>query len=155
MAKIKLLQRGKPRRKGKARVANTETFDCKICLKQLSSFAHLQRHNLKHLPKNYICDYEGRNFNTKDKLRLHILQHRKYYRVQCQVCQNSYTTNQSMRKHLRTHFEQHQCDICGQIFRHRRLLVNHTAAIHQDDPTIPCNCKFFIKRFENLQDDCL
>lgn len=50
-----------------------------------------------------------------------------------------------MRKHLRTHFEFHQCDTCGKTFKHKRLLYNHVSAIHQDDPTIPCKCKLNIK----------
>lgn len=70
---------------------------------------------------------------------MHILQHRKHFRVHCQVCQRSYTTNQSMRKHLRTHFEINQCDLCGQTFRHKRLMLNHIAAIHDDSFTVSCN----------------
>lgn len=110
--------------------------------------------------KDFICDYEGRHFNTKDKLRLHIYQHRLYFRVKCAVCDKEYRTNQSLRKHLRTHYEQvinlinvrlcishvllsfqHQCDACGQTFKHMRLLQNHVSAIHNNDPTIPCKCK--------------
>lgn len=115
---------------------------CTVCSKNLSSPAHLLKHmSTTHKPKDFICDHDGKHFNTKDKLRLHIFQHRKYFRVQCTVCRREYKTNQSMRKHLRTHFEQHQCDTCGQTFKHKRLLQNHVAAIHQDDPTVPCNCK--------------
>ena len=91
--------------------------------------------------KDFICDYDGKHFNTKDKLRLHIYQHRIYFRVKCAVCDKEYKTNQSLRKHLRTHFEQHQCDYCGQTFKHRRLLLNHVSAIHQDEPTVVCKCK--------------
>ncbi|CRL07691.1 CLUMA_CG020648, isoform A [Clunio marinus] len=119
---------------------NKKMFPCDHCKKILSSFIHLQKHlNTTHKPKEFICDYEGKCFNTKDKLRLHILQHRLYYRVSCNICQKEYKTNQSMRKHLRTHFEQHQCEACGQTFRYKRLLLNHMSSIHQDDPTIPCN----------------
>lgn len=118
-------------------------FPCTVCRAELSSEAHLNKHMItRHQPKDFICDYEGRHFNSKDKLRLHIFQHRKYYRVQCTVCQREYRTNQSMRKHLRTHFENHQCDACGQTFKHKRLLHNHISAFHTDEPTIQCNCKF-------------
>lgn len=33
----------------------------------------------------YLCDYEGRQFKNKQTLRLHILMHRKFYRIKCEV----------------------------------------------------------------------
>lgn len=129
--------------KVKAMKKNLKIYSCEICQQNLSSPAHLQKHiNTKHQPpKDFICDFEGKHFNTKDKLRLHVFQHRLYYKVSCTVCFKEYKTNQSMRKHLRTHFEHHQCDACGHTFKHKRLLQNHISAIHQEYPTIPCNCE--------------
>lgn len=122
-------------------------FPCNVtgCCKKLTSAAHLDRHiRSSHTVRDYKCDYCGREFsgrNSKDKLRLHIFQHRKFYRVQCEVCQREYRTNQSMRKHLRTHFEIHQCEECGRTFLHKRLLSNHISAVHKDEQNVPCNCK--------------
>lgn len=128
--------------KCRTKLKNKKKYLCNICQKNLTSQKNLNRHiNTAHKPKDFTCDYEGKHFNTKDKLRLHIFQHRLYYRVKCIVCDKEYKTNQSMRKHLRTHFEHHQCDTCGQTFKHKRLLQNHISAIHQDDPTISCKCK--------------
>lgn len=117
-------------------------YPCGICGTILATEFHHKKHlKTRHQPRDFICDYDGRHFNTKDKLRLHVFLHRKFYRVKCEVCHREYRTNQSMRKHLRTHFEKHQCDTCGQTFSHKRLLVNHISALHTDDPTIQCNCK--------------
>lgn len=117
-------------------------WKCKVCQKQLSSQAHFNKHmDTIHKPKDFICDFDGKHFNTKDKLRLHIFLHRKHYRIACEVCGKEYKTNQSMRKHLRSHFHQHQCDFCGQIFKYKRLLTNHIAAIHELAQDIPCKCK--------------
>jgi KRAB domain-containing zinc finger protein len=119
---------------------------CDLCQKVLSSTAHFAKHmKTIHKPKEFICDYEGKTFNTKDKLRLHIFQHRKYYKISCNVCNKEYKTNQSMRKHLMTHFQQHQCSICGVIFKYKRLLDNHIAALHEDSQEFQCKCKFFKK----------
>jgi KRAB domain-containing zinc finger protein len=117
-------------------------LQCSQCLKILSSETHFQRHIRTHEPKDFTCDNCGRHFNTKDKLRLHLFNHRKHYKIKCTVCDKEYVTHQSMRKHLRTHFEQHQCDECGQVFKHKRLLQNHIQAVHKDEPTIPCKCEY-------------
>lgn len=127
--------------KAALRLKAKKKFLCDICQKTLSSEAHYLKHVKTHNPKDFICDFDGKHFNTKDKLRLHIFQHRIYFSVSCTVCGKEYKTNQSMRKHLRTHFENHQCSTCGRTFKHKRLLLNHISAIHQDDPTVPCKCK--------------
>lgn len=123
-------------------------FPCDQCKKILSSAAHLKKHiNTTHCVKDFICDYDGKHFNSKDKLRLHIYIHRKHYRVQCGVqgCNKEYTTNQSMRKHLRTHFESFMCHECGKTFKHKRLLLNHNAALHYSgEPSIPCKCMYVL-----------
>ncbi|CAG9801771.1 unnamed protein product [Chironomus riparius] len=123
-------------------------FECTICKKQLSSEAHFTKHmNTIHKPKQFICDFDGKIFNTKDSLRLHMFNHRIYYKIKCEVCSKEYKTDQSMRKHLRTHFQQHQCDLCGQIFKYRRLLQNHINAIHEEALTV--QCKYCTRLFAN------
>jgi len=41
-----------------------------------------------------------------------------------------------------THFQQHQCDSCGQVFKYKRLLHNHIASIHDEALTVQCKCKY-------------
>lgn len=135
--------RARSNRKLKSGKRTSKKFQCEKCDKFLSSEKHFKKHLAKvHLDKTFICDFEGKTFNTKDKLRLHIFQHRKYFKVNCEVCDKQYKTNQSMRKHLRTHFENHQCETCGHNFKYKRLLQNHISSLHSDDPKIPCNCEY-------------
>ena len=93
----------------------SKSLQCPQCLKFLTSEAHFRNHLATHRPKNFICDICGRHFNSKDKLRLHLFNHRVYYRIKCIVCEKEYKTNQSMRKHLRTHWEAFQCSECGEL----------------------------------------
>lgn len=142
MLKIERINKSKLDPLEKDEIKKRNKFFCDICSKVLTSQFHYQKHlRTIHVAKDFICDFDGKHFNTKDKLRLHILQHRKYYRVKCTVCGKSYTTDQSMRKHLRTHFEQHECELCGSTFKYKNLLQNHIAAIHEKEPKIPCKCK--------------
>lgn len=125
--------------------ANSKKFKCLLCSKKLTTELFLRNHMRNiHSIKTFICDYDGREFNTKDKLRLHIYLHRKYYNLECSVCKKSYKTDQAMRKHLRTHIEKYPCELCGQVFRYKRLLQNHTASLHEKTETIPCKCKLHL-----------
>lgn len=127
---------------------NSGKFKCNLCSKKLSSELFLRNHmKTIHSIKTFICDYDGREFNTKDKLRLHIYLHRRYYNLECSVCKKSYKTDQAMRKHLRTHIEQYPCDLCGHVFRYKKLLQNHKASVHEKTETVQCNCKEMQKKF--------
>lgn len=117
--------------------------NCNICSKKLSSKIHLVKHMIAvhQMSKEFYCDSCDYKTDTKDKLRLHIFKHRQHFILICNVCGKEYKTNQSMRKHLRTHFQKHQCQHCGQIFSYKRLLVNHILAIHDEIQNIQCKCK--------------
>lgn len=87
----------KTKSKSRSRLKNQKKYLCNFCQKKRSSQKHLDRHiNTVHKIRDFICDYEGKHFNTKDKLRLHIFNHRKHYRIKCTVCNKEYRTNQSV-----------------------------------------------------------
>lgn len=128
--------------------STSQKLKCNFCTKKLSTKQFLENHIRVVHSKSFICDHDGKEFNTKDKLRLHIYLHRKYYQLECSVCKKKYKTDQAMRKHLRTHIEQYECTVCGQQFRYKRLLENHMASLHEKTETIPCNCKFCNSLFQ-------
>jgi hypothetical protein len=112
---------------------------CPICNKNLSTLAKLQKHlDLRHTLRNYICDQCGKIFRSKDNLRLHMSHHRKYFYVECRACRKGYKSVQSLRYHLRQHFEHHECEDCGKIFEHKKLLIGHVAAMHKSEMQVQC-----------------
>ncbi|KAL7052389.1 hypothetical protein ACKWTF_004859 [Chironomus riparius] len=119
---------------------------CPICNKVLANQTKLSNHiELRHTPKNYTCDQCGKVFRSKDNLRLHMTHHRKYFYVECRACNRGYKSMQSLRYHLRQHFEHHQCEACGRVFEHKKLLLGHVAAIHNQD--LQVQCRFCTRMF--------
>lgn len=113
---------------------------CPICNKTLASDQKLVTHmDLRHTPKLFSCDHCGRIFRSKDNLRLHMTHHRLYFSVECRACKRSYKSVQSLRYHLRQHFEHHQCESCGMVFEHKKLLLGHVAAKHNHSLQVQCH----------------
>lgn len=112
---------------------------CPICDKVLVNQMKLNVHmELRHTPKLFTCDDCGKCFRGKDNLRLHMTHHRKYFFVECRACKRRYKSIQSLRYHLRQHFEHHQCESCGMIFEHKKLLYGHVAAKHNHELQVQC-----------------
>lgn len=119
---------------------------CPICNKNLANIDKLKNHmELRHTPKLFTCDNCGRCFRSKDNLRLHMTHHRKYYTVECRACHKTYKSIQSLRYHLRQHFEHHQCEACGMVFEHKKLLLGHVAAKHKQE--LQVQCRFCTRTF--------
>lgn len=76
---------------------------CEICSSVLKSELYFKRHmTARHpaTPKVYICDFDGRTYNTKDYIRIHMDRHRRYQILTCETCQKNYTSKHTFRKHL-------------------------------------------------------
>lgn len=123
-----------------------EVNQCPICNKILANKKKFSSHmDTRHTLKNFVCDNCGKSFKSKDNLRLHMSHHRKYFLVECRACKKSYKSMQSLRYHLRQHFEHHQCETCGAVFEHKKLLMGHIAAKHDHD--LMLQCRFCTRMF--------
>lgn len=119
---------------------------CPVCNKELATQQKLKWHmETRHVPRNFFCDHCGKVFHSKDNIRLHMSHHRKHFVVECRACKRTYKSIQSLRYHLRQHFEHHQCDTCGQVFEHKKLLLGHVAARHNQD--LMLQCRFCTRSF--------
>lgn len=113
--------------------------ECPVCNKVLGSRYKLGVHmETRHIKKEFICDNCGKIFRSKDNLRLHMTHHRKHFIVECRACKKTYKSMQSLRYHLRQHFEHHQCETCGSVFEHKKLLSGHIAAKHNKELMVQC-----------------
>lgn len=113
--------------------------ECPICNKILANHNKLQFHmQARHVTKTFQCDNCSKTFRSKDNLRLHMSHHRRHFLVECRACHKTYKSMQSLRYHLRQHFEHHQCETCGMVFEHKKLLVGHIVAKHNQALMVQC-----------------
>lgn len=120
--------------------------ECPICNKILANQSKLNIHMItRHEKKNFECDNCGKIFRSKDNLRLHMSHHRRHFVVECRACKKTYKSMQSLRYHLRQHFEHHQCETCGTVFEHKKLLLGHIAAKHNHE--LMLQCRFCTRMF--------
>lgn len=77
---------------------------CEICSAALRSEVYLKRHmDTRHPenPKTYVCDFDGRTFAAKDYIRIHMDRHRLHQILTCTICQKSYISKHTFRRHLK------------------------------------------------------
>lgn len=77
---------------------------CEICSASLRSEVYLKRHmDTRHPenPKTYVCDFDGRTFTAKDYIRIHMDRHRLHQVLTCTICQKSYISKHTFRRHLK------------------------------------------------------
>lgn len=83
---------------------SSKRVTCQVCNVELKSALFHKRHILaKHpeTPRLYTCDYDGRSFELKDYLRVHLDRHRKHQMYTCEICQKAYVSRHTFRRHLK------------------------------------------------------
>lgn len=79
------------------------SIKCPECSKTLATRAFLARHlKVKHPKKKLelICDFDGKIFNSKENLKIHLQRHRQEI-LTCLVCMKSYISKHIFRRHLK------------------------------------------------------
>lgn len=77
---------------------------CEICSSSLRSEVYLKRHmDTRHPdnPRTFVCDFDGRTFAAKDYIRIHMDRHRLHQILTCTICQKSYISKHTFRRHLK------------------------------------------------------
>lgn len=79
-------------------------FKCPQCPTVLYSKPYLDRHIKTRHPKmklTFYCDFDGKQFSTKDLLRIHMQRHSSKV-LTCSACMKSYASMHTFRKHLKS-----------------------------------------------------
>ena len=139
--------------KNKQNLHEKEIFECKVCLKILSSKKVLKRHERtvhstsleKHEPTEAekltnTCQICSKYFKQKHHLREHIRAvHEKQKPFKCSYCPNTFTSNNSRRVHELIHSGEFPfvCKWCQKGFRRSHLLKIHVER-HTAIPELLC-----------------
>ncbi|XP_063911191.1 zinc finger protein 22-like [Zophobas morio] len=111
---------------------------------------------VKKVAKRVLCEICGKEFSSKDNLRLHMRIHTNSRPFVCFMCGKSFRRQVVLRDHERIHTGEkpYQCDVCGKCFTQRTPLVVHKRGHSGEKPfeCHLCNKKFVSKgQMANLQ----
>uniref|UniRef100_A0A8D8NP75 Zinc finger protein 26 n=1 Tax=Culex pipiens TaxID=7175 RepID=A0A8D8NP75_CULPI len=102
----------------------TDTRECEICHQELSSYAALRTHMLRHSEPVFMCSACGKRCTTKNLLKLHMRSHSDERPFACDVCPGKFKWEKTLQEHKLIHTKEKpfQCDICEKWFRTKTLL---------------------------------
>jgi transcription elongation factor Elf1 len=86
-------------------LSKSKKFNCNLCDASLYSEKFLMRHMITRHPKTpkiLICDFDGKQFRNKDNLKFHMERHRSTELLTCEICQKSYISKMTFKRHLKT-----------------------------------------------------
>jgi KRAB domain-containing zinc finger protein len=153
---------------------------CKICFKKVqrrSLSNHLKNIHSKSLnqhlvmthakkaeSKHFECDYDGKIFETKQKILSHMRSHQskvkcelcdlmyipknlkrhlenfhaKGLNFQCKICNKFYKSKLSLKNHMEYHNKKFECKICSKMFSTQAYLNQHTKCHHKNPKSFQC-----------------
>ncbi len=116
-----------------------KVFKCEICNREFSRWFNLQRHTVR---------------NHKDSL-VH-LRKEVVEKSECQICQQTFTTTESARRHMNLvhnkDAKRFVCDQCGKSFALNQGLRRHVASLHSKVKDYKCHlCPASFSRSDKLK----
>lgn len=116
----------------------TDSLTCGVCRKKFPSLRDLDAHRPEHY--GYQCDTCGKKFQKLIKLREHVHSHTGNYPYYCDICRKGFLHMHALEMHLPSHETNRPlyiCDICGQQFKTKTILLKH-ANVHKETVDYPC-----------------
>ena len=155
-------------------------FFCEICDLKFHKMVYLKIHMThKHGksvsgPKHYECDFDGKVFETRARLRNHMVYHqpkvncefcqievlptalqrhitnihKNERKFQCQICQKSFKLDYSLKLHIQNHNKTFECQTCSRKFPTQGILKKHVKDNHENPKSFGCDIcgkKFYLK----------
>ncbi|XP_006821993.1 uncharacterized protein LOC102806249, partial [Saccoglossus kowalevskii] len=107
-------------------------YPCDTCGMSFKALAELTEHRLIHsLPKNYPCEVCRFEFHRRNELLLHMSKaHPNTRPFECENCDKSFSTVESLRVHQRCHTGElpHKCRFCSRQFVHGKHCEVHESS---------------------------
>jgi len=138
-------------------------FICTACDRKFSSQKNLNIHMSSLHPKEYaeskkseqfVCDFDGKIFNSRNEIQLHMPVHMKSktMKVKCSICEIE-IQQRYMNRHIsavHTDIKKFQCDICSFETKTMQNLKAHKKGHNKELECEVCKKTFAIKSRLNL-----
>ncbi|XP_068622161.1 zinc finger protein ZFP2-like [Battus philenor] len=125
-----------------------KTHGCEQCPKMFGSVKLLKMHMKTHervlRGTTFHCTYCGKGFFESYSLQVHERTHRNERPFLCEICNTSFGTNSSLKRHLKVSHstsKPYECPVCHRSFVSEVIRDRHEQRIHGDPDSFkfPCN----------------
>lgn len=134
---------------------HSTSHTCPYCNLCVQDYLQLNKHlsSAHASEKRFLCTLCNKGFCKGFQLMMHINVHTGLTPHKCEHCPKAYSTNDSLKEHLRRHKNeslQFKCDKCEKTF-HTQKLLNVHALTHGEERRFKCNlCEKAFKTSQNL-----
>ncbi|XP_059046816.1 zinc finger protein 358-like [Achroia grisella] len=138
-----------------------KTHACQECPKKFGSQAllkmHMKCHERVQRGATFRCTYCGKGFFESYNLQVHERTHRNERPFHCEICNTSFGTNSSLKRHIKVSHSSskpHECPTCHRSFVSALILERHERRAHGDpeDFKFVCNqCPCRYLKHKDLQ----
>ncbi|XP_014211131.1 transcription factor IIIA [Copidosoma floridanum] len=127
-----------------------QTFQCNICLSNISTLTNLKRHyHRAHHEDKLHCKECNLKFRKKSRYQEHMASHDNTTVYKCDKCEKKFLTHMKLVKHQEYHVNRnHTCQVegCSEVFEKWALLQKHIKIEHSG---IEYHCTECKKLFSN------
>ncbi|XP_026749649.2 zinc finger protein 583-like [Galleria mellonella] len=136
-----------------------KTHACQECPKKFGSQALLKMHMKCHervlRGATFRCTYCGKGFFESYNLQVHERTHRNERPFHCDICNTSFGTNSSLKRHIKVSHstsKPHACPTCHRSFVSALILERHERRAHGDPEDFKFVCSQCPCRYLKLKD---
>ncbi|XP_022824249.1 zinc finger protein 286A-like [Spodoptera litura] len=136
-----------------------KTHACTECPKKFGSQALLKMHMKTHervlRGATFRCTYCGKGFFESYSLQVHERTHRNERPFTCDICNTSFGTNSSLKRHVKVSHntsKPYQCSVCHRNFITESIRDRHEQRLHGNPEDFKFPCKLCSSKYLKMKD---
>ncbi|XP_047513741.1 zinc finger protein 26-like isoform X2 [Pieris napi] len=140
----------------------TRARTCKICSKNVLGWLAMKQHMTTHEEASFNCPDCPKRFKHAHSLAKHRDTHKAHERTHrnekpftCDICNSSFGTNSSLKRHLKVSHnttKPYECRTCHRCFMQESIRDRHELRLHSNPEDFKYPCKLCTSKFIEMKD---